>query len=416
MTTESPCCPPRPAAKSATGCCEPKPTEKTESCCPPPAPSSRSRRLPAQETTDCSPTAETACCPSGPKNDRPGYRLCDYVSGWHKSPVGEVPQIGSRLTRADLLGRWQMRWGIGRQRYQVTPGLYALGSPDASSAVLVSANYKMSFDLLRRSLCGRNLWILVIDTRGINVWCAAGKGTFGTEEIVRRVKACRLDELVRHRNLVLPQLGAPGVSAHKVKQGCGFSVSYGPVQAGDLPAYLDAGFKATPEMRRVRFGTLDRFVLTPVELVSMGKISLWMLLALLVLGGIGPGIFSLSAAFSRGGAALLAYLAAVAAGAVLTPVLLPWVPGRAFSLKGALVGGSLALPILPLLGSAIGALNCLALLLGSMAVSSYCAMNFTGSTTFTSPSGVEKEMRRFIPLQAGALLIAACSWVGTAFL
>jgi hypothetical protein len=42
-------------------------------------------------------------------------------------------------------------------------------------------------------------------------------------------------------------------------------------------------------------------------------------------------------------------------------------------------------------------------------------MNFTGSTPFTSPSGVEKEMRKAIPLQASALLIAMIAWVGAAF-
>ena len=82
----------------------------------------------------------------------------------------------------------KVRWGIGRMNYRVDPGLYSLGNPDALSPVLVSANYKMSFDRLRESLPGRNAWILVLDTDGVNVWCAAGKGTFGTEELTRPYK------------------------------------------------------------------------------------------------------------------------------------------------------------------------------------------------------------------------------------
>ena len=85
-----------------------------------------------------------------------------------------------------------------------------MGSPSPDSPVLVSANYKLSFDVLRRSLAGIDAWILVLDTKGINVWCAAGKGTFGTEELLRRIAAVRLGEVVSHRRLVLPQLGAPG--------------------------------------------------------------------------------------------------------------------------------------------------------------------------------------------------------------
>jgi hypothetical protein len=42
-------------------------------------------------------------------------------------------------------------------------------------------------------------------------------------------------------------------------------------------------------------------------------------------------------------------------------------------------------------------------------------MNFTGSTPYTSPSGVEKEMRKAIPLQALAALIAVAAWVGAGF-
>ncbi len=57
----------------------------------------------------------------------------------------------------------------------------------------------------------------------------------------------------------------------------------------------------------------------------------------------------------------------------------------------------------------------LALLLVTMAISSYLAMNFTGATPFTSPSGVEKEMRKAIPLQVAATLIALVIWVGAAF-
>jgi acetyl-CoA decarbonylase/synthase complex subunit gamma len=84
--------------------------------------------------------------------------------------------------------------------YSIEPGLYALGAPDRESPVLVSANYKMSFDELRSALPGRDLWILVLDTKGINVWCAAGKGTFGTEELVKRIASSGLSQVVAHRS------------------------------------------------------------------------------------------------------------------------------------------------------------------------------------------------------------------------
>jgi hypothetical protein len=129
----------------------------------------------------------------------------------------------------------------------------------------------MTFDVVRREANGLDAWILVLETNGVNVWCAAGKGTFGTDEVVRRVHATRLEEVVDHRKLVVPQLGATGVAAHEVRKRSGFSVVYGPVRASDIKRFLAAGMKTTPEMRQVTFGTVDRLVLAPVELVMMLK-------------------------------------------------------------------------------------------------------------------------------------------------
>jgi hypothetical protein len=232
----------------------------------------------------------------------------------------------------------------------------------------------------------------VLDTQGINVWCAAGKGTFGTEELVQRIEAVGLSEVVEHRTLTLPQLGAAGVSAHEVKQRSGFRVEYGPVRASDLPEYLETG-RATPEMRQVRFDLRDRLVLIPVELVHV------MLPTLLV-----AAVLWLAAGPLTGTAAL----ASVLAGAALFPVLLPWLPTRAFSSKGFLLGALLAVlfAIVALLqgrGSVAWWQRwgwTLAYLTAMPPVTAYLALNFTGSTTFTSKSAVSREMRRYIPAMA----------------
>jgi len=325
-----------------------------------------------------------------------------------------VPQVSGRLQFIDTVGRWAMRWGFGRSHYRVAPGLYAIGSPTADAAVLVSANYKLSFDVLRHAVAGLDLWILVLDTKGINVWCAAGKGTFGTAEIVARVKATQLEQVVNHRRLIVPQLGAVGVAAHTVKKQCGFNVIYGPVRAADIKAFFAADLQATAAMRRVTFSTLDRFILTPIELTVFWKKILWIMLALWLLGGIGPGFFSLSSAWSRGSTAILVGLCGLICGAVLTPTLLPWIPGRAFALKGGLAGAMISLLLLATTGP-WGFGSGLAALLGLTAIASFTAMNFTGASTFTSPTGVEKEMRQAIPLQAAAVVVAMISWVWSAF-
>lgn len=368
------------------------------------------------------PPKEEPCCgpPPGPASsphERPGYILWHFVEEFIRTPAGDVPRIKTRLDPRDHAGTLRVRLGFDRNAYKVAPGLYAAGRPDAAAPVLVTANYKLSFDHLRSHLGSLNAWILVLDTRGINVWCAAGKGTFGTAELIERVRKTGLAEVVSHRRLILPQLGATGVAAHEVKKACGFEVVWGPVAARDIPAFVAAGLKAEPRMRRVTFSLAERLILVPVEITLLRKYFLWSLLILFLLSGVGGHIFSFSAALHRGVLAVSACLAGIAAGCILTPALLPWLPGRAFALKGALTGVTAGIATVAWIGSGQGSSvwSAAGLVLMAAAVSSYLAMNFTGSTPFTSPSGVEKEMRRYIPLQAGAVLLSAGIWVAAGF-
>jgi hypothetical protein len=336
-----------------------------------------------------------------------------FIAGSVSTSMGAIPRVASELARRDRWGTFKARWGVGRMDYAIDPGLYALGSPDSKSPVLVSANYKMSFDELRKALPGRNAWILVLDTDGINVWCAAGKGTFGTDELVRRIEAAGLKDVVDHRDIILPQLAGPGVAAYKVKKLSGFTVHYGPIKAVDLPAYMDAGFKATAEMRRKSFTLRERTALVPVELTHTFKPLLVILPVLFLLGGLGgPGGFWANAA-DYGLFAVVAFLSAVAAGAVLNPILLPYVPGRAFSTKGLLIGLAMAAAVLYLRGYNLhtwpGLLETLSWFFIIPAISAYLAMNFTGCSTYTSLSGVRKEMRWALPLE---ITMASCGFLG----
>jgi len=313
----------------------------------------------------------------------------------------QTPAVATALSFQDMLGAWKVRWGIGRLDYKVAPGLYAVGQPDSEAVVLVSANYKLTFDTLRKNLAGLDCWLLILDTKGVNVWCAAGKGTFGTSELVKRLKATRLAEIVTHRRLILPQLSASGISAPRIERITGFSVLYGPVRANDIKAFLTAGCQASADMRRVKFTLRDRLVLTPMELVPALKISLFMLGVLFLLNLFAARPFN---AFD-----LAVYAGAVLTGTVLTPVLLPWIPGKAFAWKGWLLGLAWTALALWLFGwYAVGhrwlATGYLLLL---PALSAYLALNFTGSSTYTSPSGVLQEMKTALPL------IAVSSLIGT---
>lgn len=293
--------------------------------------------------------------------------------------------------------------------YKVDPGIYAVGNPDSRSVVLVTSNYKMTFDRLREQLGGLHLWIVVLDTDGVNVWCAAGKGTFSTEEVVRRLAAVRLAEIVSHRSIILPQLGAVGVAAHEVKTQSGFKVTYGPVRASDIKAFLLNNQKTTERMRTVQFPIGARAVLTPMELVG-ATVPLFVAFGVFfILNAIGFGHY--------GWADFYGIIGAVFVGAVVTPILLPWVPGRAFSLKGGLLGlvwavGFLFLNGLPAVPE-FGWLKAAAYFLLLPSLSGFLTMNFTGSSTYTSLSGVDREMKFAVPVMlfaaAGAIILLLAS-------
>jgi hypothetical protein len=300
----------------------------------------------------------------------------------------EIHAVTGTITFADRLDHFFARWGWNREGHRVEPSLYRLGNPDPDSPVFASANYTLSFDALRSALMGIDAWILVLDTKGINVWCAAGKGTFGSDELVRRIESVGLASLVSHQKIIVPQLGAPGVSWPEILRRSGFSVEYGPVRASDLPEYLKTR-TATPSMREVLFPLRDRLVLVPVELVHAVLPMVVVAVVLYVLAGL---------------VAALAAVAAVLAGTVLFPALLPFIPTKDFSTKGFILGTVIAIPFaaslamvssLPVWAEVVTAVVPLLIM---PAVTAYLALNFTGSTTFTSRTGVKKEIFRYVPV------------------
>ena len=312
-----------------------------------------------------------------------------------------IPLISTKLDFQDYMGAVMVRWGINRDNYRVNPGLYAVGTPAHDSDVFVTSNYKLTFDLLRKNLSGLNGWILVLDTKGVNVWCAAGKGTFGTKELVNRIRLVSLDKVVNHKRLILPQLGATGVAAHKVKEETGFNVHYGPVLAADIKKFVSDGYRADKPMRKVTFRFKDRVKLIPNDFMYGKFYLLGAITLLLMLSGLSGNGYSFRELSSEAGPVIIKILLAYMAGIVFTPMFLPYIPGRYFSLKGFLSGGTIFLVLLGIgfVGSNI--VSIISWFLVMTAISSFLAMNFTGSSTYTSLSGVKKEMKISLPFQIG---------------
>ncbi len=371
------------------------------------------RRVSRKADACCAPAADAPpCC--GPSVQAKSPPLDERVPGflrWRETAAGRVAEIATSLTFADRAGAWKARWGIGRMTYIVPAGLYVVGEPDRDAPVVVTANYKMSYDLVRQALAGRDVWLLVLETYGVNVWCAAGKGTFGTGELVRRIEKTRLAELVAHRRLVLPLLGAAGVRAVEVRERTGFDVRFATVRCADLPQYLDNDMTATAEMRRLTFTTRERLVLIPVELVSAAKVMVPVALLLGLIGGLSGGWHLATVLLPA-----VACTGAVIAGTSAVPLLLPWLPTRSFAVKGAFCGLLWAALLRLAVGGTWSLPGTLLSFLALPAIAAYHGLNFTGSTPYTSRSGVKKEMRYALPVAAGALAVGIAGWLaGTVF-
>lgn len=183
-------------------------------------------------------------------------------------PSTVIGRLQHRVTlRTLLLDLWLLFFRIIPPYPKVRTGLYAVGHPDADSPVLVTGNFDLTVRRLVKAIDGKvDVWALVADSAGINVWCAAGGGYFTAEKVIAAVKSSHLNEVVNHHALILPQLCANGVDGWRVRKETGWGVHWGPARAADLPAYLAGKRQKSDAMRWVKFPLKDRLEMVTVTL------------------------------------------------------------------------------------------------------------------------------------------------------
>lgn len=198
-------------------------------------------------------------------------------------------------------------------------GLRRIGNPGRDSPVLVTCNFDLTVRRLMRTLRGQDVWLLVAESKGVNVWCAAGAKEFNTHSVVAAVKTSGIDDLVDHRELILPPYGGPGVRRTDVEQQTGWTASWGPVYGADLPRFLAGGKRRDPAMRRARYGLWERL-----------DTGLGSMFAFYLAGVAGFAIF--------GRTLLLDFVAIGAVVFVLFYALVPWIPGKHGWVKATVPG------------------------------------------------------------------------------
>ena len=262
----------------------------------------------------------------------------------------------------------------------IQTGLYKIGNPTKDSPVLVTANFILTFTSVRKHLRGLDCYLLVIDSCGINVWCAAGKGNFSAEEIAYAIRATRIGDVVDTRKLILPKLSANGVRYREIKKLTGWDAAFGPVYARDIPEYLRNGDVLSENMKRVEFTLSERLW---VAIPFSGFIAFWFVLPLLVF----PNLYS----------HLLPALA-FAAG-IIFPAAFYILPTDRFFKKGLVLGlaGALAAAVFLIAGGA-PARDIIMWALTIVGMTVFIAMDFSGMSPVSNYSKIKEEYYVVVPL------------------
>lgn len=140
-------------------------------------------------------------------------------------------------------------------------GLVKIGNPGRGSPVFLTCNYHLTVERVKRALKGMDCYLLVANSRGINVWCAATGGHFTNHDVISVLKTSGIEDLVDHRRVILPQLAASGIEAGVIQKRIGWKVIWGPVYAKDIPAFLNNNQEKTAKKRQVAFSWPQRIEL-----------------------------------------------------------------------------------------------------------------------------------------------------------
>lgn len=179
--------------------------------------------------------------------------------------------------------------------HRAETGLFPIGNPGPDSPVLVTGNYTETVRRLRKVLRGENVWLLVANSKGINVWCAAGGGHFTHHDVISAIMTSGAREKLGDCTVILPQLGATGIERRKVAEATGWKVVWGPARLEDLPVFLRRRHAATPDQRFMRFPLWER-----MEMATMWGIPMILIgfIIFSLTGGLIVGVsVSLEAAF-----------------------------------------------------------------------------------------------------------------------
>jgi acetyl-CoA decarbonylase/synthase complex subunit gamma len=122
---------------------------------------------------------------------------------------------------------------------QITPGIYAVGEPDAGSPLLVTTNFSLTYFIVSGEVGNSShaARLLITDSEGMSVLTAWSANKFSAPIIAKAVKDSDVEGQIRHRRLIIP--GYVAMLKGELEDALpGWEVLVGPQEAADIPQYL----------------------------------------------------------------------------------------------------------------------------------------------------------------------------------
>ena len=127
---------------------------------------------------------------------------------------------------------------------QLEAGLYQVNSPEASSPVLVTTNFSLTYFTVEGDVEASKVpsWIVVVDTEGTSVLTAWAAEKFTADTIAAAIQKTGVAEKVKHRKVIIP--GYVAVLSGKLEDASGWEVLVGPRESSGIPKFLKGSWSS----------------------------------------------------------------------------------------------------------------------------------------------------------------------------
>lgn len=284
---------------------------------------------------------------------------------------------------------------IFRMRTAYPCGLYYTGQKyDNDTPLLVSCNFLLTVVLLFYTLKGMNVRILIIDTKGVNVWCSAGKGQFSAKTIIQELQKYTPDYIEPKPQIIIPKLALSGIQLADLRKK-DIRPIIGPVYMNDLPAYLNTKLFIDRTMDRMRYDIWDRLYILVPSLIQFMKYFLWIgalfFILRILLGWMFPSL----------------YFTYALSGILIYQIAFPLLPGRHFSSKAIFLSAVFTGMIIGVaFTGSVRLLDTLFTITLIWSTFIFFSLYYTGNSGVSNYSDVKQEIIRFLPISFLMAIVA----------